>query len=349
MPDFWKHSGYHLTTRDHLGALQVSDDFLRAYFARPEVAPVAESCDAERALFEFLMSDPRGAVSDDTILSLNDPDARENYRVILNFRDHLTAFGSLEAGYARLFVDAQGRPRDFATVGVPPLFADQLTHVILRGLLDDCDDALMARAAELFFREQRASVEAGQILLADMETVEMRAATSREGAQYGNLGRLIAQVQSPLRTISLDVLDRTNADIYWSRDERHDTAIQLNHGRPALDALCRVIERWVGHFFSTRVTVAPVHRIEGARMRWFTGLDRESSALLNKIYNGVEPGADVAGRLLCLMELRFEDERSVIESARGLPVMLALAMNERREVRLKPQNLLINLPLRRAE
>ena len=81
----------------------------------------------------------------------------------------------------------------------------------------------------------------------------------------------------------------------------------------------------------------------------FTGLDRESSALLNEIYNGTEPGADVAGRLLCLMELRFEDERSVIESARGLPVMLALAMNERREVRLKPQNLLINLPLRRAE
>ncbi len=349
MPDFWKHSGYHLTTRDDRGALRVSDDFLRAYFARPEVAPVAESCDAERALFEYLMNDPRAVVSDGTMLSLNDPDARENYRVVLNFRDHMTASGSLEAGYARLFVDAQGRPRDFAASGVPPLFADQLTHVILRGLLEDCDDALMARAAELFFREQRASVEAGQILLADLETVEMRAATSREGAQYGNLGRLIAQGQSPLRAISLDVLGRENADTYWSRDERHDTAIQVNFGRPALDALCRVIERWVGHFYSTRVAIAPVRRVESDHMRWFAGLDRESSAMLNGIYNGVEPGADVAGRLLCLMELRFEDERSVIEAARGAPVMLALAMDERQEVRMKPQNLLINLPIRRGE
>ena len=37
----------------------------------------------------------------------------------------------------------------------PPLFINQLVHVILRNALDGCDDAYVLRAAELFFRPQR--------------------------------------------------------------------------------------------------------------------------------------------------------------------------------------------------
>ena len=50
MPDFWRDSGFHLLKRRENGHLEVTDDFLRAYFLRPEVAPVEESCPAERAL-----------------------------------------------------------------------------------------------------------------------------------------------------------------------------------------------------------------------------------------------------------------------------------------------------------
>ena len=39
MPDFWRHSGFHLMQRVRTGECEVSDDLLRAYFARPEVVP----------------------------------------------------------------------------------------------------------------------------------------------------------------------------------------------------------------------------------------------------------------------------------------------------------------------
>ena len=41
------------------------------------------------------------------------------------------------------------------------------------------------------------------------------------------------------------MLDRANAALYWERESRHDTVISLTYGRPALDALRRVIEAWV--------------------------------------------------------------------------------------------------------
>jgi hypothetical protein len=85
MPDFWRHSGFHLLARDARGRLTVTDDYLRAYFARPEVAPVAESCPNERTLFAALMETPRRVVSPAEIDALADTDARESYRIVLKF------------------------------------------------------------------------------------------------------------------------------------------------------------------------------------------------------------------------------------------------------------------------
>ena len=99
MADFWRDSGYHLLTRDSRGHLAVTDDFLRAYIQRPEMRPVEESCDAERALHEALLKNPREAVSAARLDELADPDAVENYRVVLGFRDRLLAAGTLEECY----------------------------------------------------------------------------------------------------------------------------------------------------------------------------------------------------------------------------------------------------------
>ena len=63
-----------------------------------------------------------------------------------------------------------------------------------------------------------------------------------------------------MRTVDLDVLDDGNARRYWDRDERHDLAVSLNRGRPALDALCRVLERWIAHFLGVEVTIRPSAR-----------------------------------------------------------------------------------------
>jgi hypothetical protein len=48
MTDFWRSCGYSLLERGADGRLSVSDDYLRAYFTRPELAPVEESCAGER-------------------------------------------------------------------------------------------------------------------------------------------------------------------------------------------------------------------------------------------------------------------------------------------------------------
>ena len=56
--EFWKSAGLHLVTRGENGWLSVTPDYLRAYYTRPEIHPVAESCPAEHALFEKLMADP---------------------------------------------------------------------------------------------------------------------------------------------------------------------------------------------------------------------------------------------------------------------------------------------------
>jgi hypothetical protein len=44
--DFWLSCGHHLLDRDAAGKLLVTDEFLKAYLARPELVPPPEACDA---------------------------------------------------------------------------------------------------------------------------------------------------------------------------------------------------------------------------------------------------------------------------------------------------------------
>jgi Family of unknown function (DUF6352) len=335
MPDFWRNSGFHLLERDAAGRLRVTDDFLRAYFLRPEVHPVEESCDAERRLHAALMQAPRRAVQDGEIEALADADARHNYRMLLKFRDRLLAAGTVEGCYRGLFKGA---------IDVPPLFIEQLVHVILRNLLDGCEDPLQLRAAELFFREQKATLQDGHVLLADLETVAMHAA----GSRYGSIGKLIVEAQGALGKVDLDVLDRANAVLYWERESRHDTVISLTYGRPALDALCRVIEAWVAHFQGLRVAVKPLRRIEESRWAWHIGLDAESTSILNELWSGAQVEQGRMRNILALFSLQFEEPAAMRADIAGRPVVLALSANAEQEVRMKPQNLLINLPLHEA-
>ena len=333
MPDFWRHSGFHLLDRDDAGRLRVTDDFLRAYYLRPEIRPFEESGPAELALHAALMESPRRAMSDEEIAAIEDEDARFNYRVLLDFRRRLLDTPSLEACYRGLFAGER--------VTVPPLFIDQLAQIILRSALDGTDDALEARAGELFFREQKASVDRGAVMLADLETVDLHA----DGGTYGSLGRLVAEAQTPLRSTNLDVLDANNAEQYWPRDERHDFVIALNHGRPAAAAFARVIERWIRHFMQVAVKVETTAHIDEDRWAWHIGLDAQSTALLNDLWRGedVEPGR--LRRLLLLLRIEFADSAVVDPKVRGRPVYLGLSMDEAGVVRMKPQNLLLNLPL----
>jgi hypothetical protein len=340
MADFWRDSGYHLLQRTESGHLAVTDAFLSAYVRRPEMRPVEESCDAERALYTELLAKPRTAVPESRLATLADPDARDNYRILLGFRDRLVAAGTVEDCYLGTFLPRPGGPSG-GNVSIPPLFIDQMTHVILRTILDGCEDGLRVRAAEMLFRAQKVTIADGAVMAADAETVDMYATSGG----FGSLGQLVVEAQTPLRTVELDVLDSSNADLYWMRDEKHDTVINLNFAGDGLDALCRVLESWIAHFFDVRVSIQPVQQISDERWVWHFGLDAEGNRMLNDLYEGVEVDEGRLARLLALLRMDFADPAVMPSSIAGRPVYLAMATDTGGILRLKPQNLLVNLPL----
>ncbi len=333
--DFWQHCGYHLLERATDGQLIVTDDYLRLYYSRPELAPVAESCPAERRLHQSLLDQPRREVTEADIGAIADADARDNYRVMLRFRGQLLAAETLEGFYSGLFRH---------DVAVPPQFVHHTAEVILRGILDGDANGLRARAAEVFFRTQRVTVQDGAVMLADAETVSLHA----EDAGLGNLGRMLVQVKAPLRQVELDVLDERQHEEYFRRDGRRDTVLQINPGLPGSLALCDVLARWVAHFHGIRVQVRPVREIPDEEWLWHVGLDAEASAMLNDIYAGGELDEERMRRIIGLFRMEFEDPGVLRPEMRGAPVFLGIAMTPEGNLRMKPQNLLMNLPLARC-
>lgn len=338
MPDYWRSCGYRLLGTTSSGRLAVTDAFLRSFLARPELAPLPESSAAERVLHQSLQDDPRRALAGAEIDALADAEARDNYRIWLRFRARLLAAPDLESAYVALF---QG-----GGVDVPPAFVHQLTQILLRHILGESAGPMEARAAEMLFRPQTVSVLAdGAVLVADLETVERFASTGG----FGSLGELLARNRTPTRTIELDVLGDVGGDAYWGRDEQYDFAVSLNRDAGALPALCRVLQRWIEHFLAVEVAIRPRREIDDARWVWHVGLDAEASALLNDLYNRVDVGEERRQRLLCLFELMFAAPSDMRPSIAGRPVYLAMAMDQERRLKLKPQNLLLNLPLSRPQ
>lgn len=333
MPDFWTETGFKLAQRDTRGRLTASDEFLRALWNRGEVAPVAESCDAERTLHAGLLAAPRRAVSSSDLAALRDPDARDNYGVVLDWRDRLLAADSMQSAYLNIF-----RGGD---VTVPPALIDQLAQLICRSILDAVDDPLEVRAAELFFRPQKVSLQNGRVMLADAETVRLH----ESGSAYGDIGRLLAEAKIKSRKVDLDVVDRGNAERYWSRSDAHDTVIEFRHGQAALDAFCRVIEKWIRHFYDVDTKVRSLQSIESTSWAWHIGLDAEATRILNDLYHGQQLDDACKARILCLFQLDFSDSSVVRSDVAGHPVYLGCAMNRDNVLRIKPQNLLLNLPL----
>lgn len=352
MQNFWPSSGFDHLQRTERGWLQPTDDYLRLFLARPELAPVPESCRAELALHADLLAAPAKPVTPAELQALQDADARESYRLFLRFRDGLLAAGTLEAYYLSLF------PRDgTGQISIPPLFIDLLAQAITRNLLDDSTDAYEVRAGEMLFRSQRISTEGGQVLSGDRETLDML----NETGGLGDIGRFLAEAKAPLRDVEVRVLSDDNAPDYWQQVDRytclldltHEVSNDLSHGlvltmtraRSGLKALASVLQKWVRHFLGVDVTITPVQKVDDEAWRWHVGLDAEATALLNDLYEGRDVAPDRLQRLLSLFRLEFADPREMRADVAGKPVYLGLMMSADGVVRLKPQNLLVNLPL----
>ena len=333
--DFWASSGFRFLARGPEGWLVPGEDYLRHFLARPELAPPPEAGPGERHLHARLAEKPRLAIGEPDLAAVEDADARENWAEFLRFRDRLLAAGSVEACYVGEF----RRPR----VELAPPFLDALAQAIVRGLLDGQADPWLARAGELFFRPQRVSVEGGQVLAADAATIEAYAETGG----FGNVGRLLRQQSTPVASVKMDVLNAENAPFYFLRDELFSFLLDLTPGREGAAALATLLGRWVEHLTGARVAVEPVARVDDERWRWHVGLDVEATALLNALYRG-EPVADEAkARLAALFRLEFADPADAAPEAAGRPVYLGLAFRADHLLRMKPQNLLVNLPLAR--
>ena len=334
--EFWKSAGLHLVTRNPDGWLDVTPDYVRAYLTRPEVHPVEESNDHEIRLHEALLADPFRPVTDAEITAMADPDAIDTYRLVLAFRDALARHRTIEATYLALTTGAQ-------RMALPPVFLDQMAHLILTNAMKDCRYPMQLRAAELFFRDQTVSTEGGRLMLADEEIVEMQAASGATG-----LAQLLADSGTPQRQISLDVLDDDNEHLYWGRSERFDTVVDFRFEQPALDAFARVVERWIAHLKRIDVTIEPRPRLDDADWRWHIGLDADSTRILNALYEQSPVSVDDMAQIIGLFRLRFADDRIVMERVRGKPVYLGLAMTTAKRVKMKPQNVLANLPVGRV-
>src|SRR3954467_14774385 len=250
--DFWISCGHHLLDRDAGGGLLVTDEFLKAYFVRPELMPPPEACTVERTLHAVLLAEPRRVVGAAEVATIADPDTRENWQFVLAFRDLLLRHRTLEAAYLGLI--------RAGAVTLPPLFVNQLTHVILRNALDGCDDPFVLRAAELFFRVQRVTLHEQSLLAADEERIA--------GTSLTPLSPLVSMLGVPSEA-EIDVMTEDNAASYWERSDMFDMALDLTAGRRGLQGLAEAMRRWIVHLLSVVVMIEPISELRDAKFTWY--------------------------------------------------------------------------------
>jgi len=332
MNDFWLSCGHHLLDRDDGGGLLVTDEFLKAYLARPELAPPPDACIAERTLHAALLLNPRRPVTARELASIADADARENWALMVGFRDRLTGHKTIEAAYLDLVRHGVG--------DTPPLFINQLVHVILRNVLDGCDDPFVLRAAEMFFRPQRLTVHGGSLIAADEETVE--------GASPQSVSPLVAMLGLPPPG-EVDVLNEDNVASYWQRSDLFDMALDLTAGRRGLAALGEVIGKWIHHLLALEVAIEPLIEATDVNLIWYVGLDAAATAIGDALWNEDELDPDARERIVGLYRLTFRNPEVILDQAQGEPIYLLLAMTPERMLRMKPQNLITGLPIAQLE
>lgn len=327
MKDFWLSCGHHLLDRDAGGGLIVTDAFLKAYLARPELAPPPEACAVERTLHAALLADPRRPVEPGDIAAIADADARENWQLLIALRDHLLRHPTIEAAYAALARRGAGT--------TPPLFLNQMVHVILRNALDQCTDPFVLRAAEMLFRPQRLTVHEGALVAADDELIA--------GAGGGPVSPLVSMLGLPAQA-AIDVIADDNAATYWQRSDRFDMALDLTAGRRGQEALGEALARFTRHMLGREAAIEPLAEMRDVPFTWYVGLDAEGTRIGDLLWNGGALDPASAERVVALYRLTMREAGGSDE-----PVYLILAMTPERTLRLKPQNILAGLPARLRE
>jgi hypothetical protein len=178
------------------------------------------------------------------------------------------------------------------------------------------------------------------LIAADEETVA--------GVNAQSASPLVSMLGLPAEA-EIDILNDDNAGSYWERGDQFDMALDLSAGRRGLAALGDVIARWVKHLLAIEVEVEPVIEANEINLTWYVGLDAEATRIGDALWNGEELDQATGSRIIGLYRLTFRDAGLVLDKARGEPIYLILAVTPDGTLRMKPQNLLTGLPIRRLE
>src|SRR5664280_94794 len=222
----------------------------------------------------------------------------------------------------------------------PPLFVNQLVHVILRNALDGVTDARVVRAAELFFRTQRVTLHENSLLAADEETIG--------GVNTAPVTPLVSMLGIPAEA-EIDVLNDDNAENYWERSDQFDMAIDLTGGHSGLVALAEAMRRWIVHVLGVEVTIEPLTELRDAPLSWYVGLDADATRIGDRLWNEADIDEAAMAGVIGLFALTFRDPSIMLDKVKGEPVYLILAMTPDKTIRMKPQNLVTGLPIRHLE
>ena len=310
MTDFWISCGHHLLDRDEGGGLMVTDDFLKVYLARPELIPPPEACVVERTLHGALLANPRHEVSASDIAAIADADARENWQLLIEFRDHLLRHKTLEAAYVELARD--GGSGNFRCCSSTSWCTSSCA---MRSTASPTCACL--RAAELFFRTQRVTLHDGSLIAADEETIG--------GINTAPTSPLVSMLGLPAES-AIDVLNNDNSDSYWERSDQFDMALDLTAGREGLEALAEAMRLWIAHVLGIEVEIEPLKEMRDVNLAWYVGLDADATKIGDMLWNGEEIDEATMERTVGLFRLTFEDPGEMIDEVKGEPVYMILAM-----------------------
>jgi len=126
-------------------------------------------------------------------------------------------------------------------------------------------------------------------------------------------------------------------------------ALDLTAGRRGLDALGKVIERWIAHLLSVEVEIEALIEASDVNLAWYVGLDAEATRIGDALWAGGELDRAARERIIGLYRLVFRNSEVVLDKAKGEPIYLILAMTPEQMLHMKPQNLVTGLPIANLE
>lgn len=295
--------------------------FLRGILASPQLALVPESCASEVTLHKALRAEPLRTIAPPELTAIEDADARDNYAFYSRLQTQVQAAGDLKAYYWQLI---KGE-----VAVVPPEVLDVMTEVLTNDMLDasvaahvergspEKNIAIQYAAAEWFYKRQAVHLEDGRV------------------------------VHDVARDSVRDPLDLSHG---MANEISHGLLFRLTNANSGLKALSQVLEKWVAYMLNIEVSIKSLPKVDDAAWRWHIGLEATSTAILNDLYVGGEVSPERLGQLISLFKLEFKNPALLQAQMQqgdgaGKPVYLGLAMDASGQVKIKPHNLLLNLPL----